>query len=91
MSESRKAIILKAFNAMDKTGDGVITPADLKKYGCLHRTLHELEKVIDEYSFLIEYIKQESTPNTWMESGRRNDALKSFSNRLKLQIQLMEW
>ena len=32
MSESRKAIIMSAFRKMDRTGDGVITVADLKGY-----------------------------------------------------------
>ena len=30
MSESRKAIITKAFQKMDKTGDGSVTADDLK-------------------------------------------------------------
>jgi Ca2+-binding EF-hand superfamily protein len=30
MSQSRISLILAAFQKMDKTGDGVITPEDLK-------------------------------------------------------------
>ena len=32
MSKSRKAIINKAFNKLDKTGDGFITSEDLKGF-----------------------------------------------------------
>ena len=32
MSQSRRDIIMKAFKKMDRTGDGVITVADLKGY-----------------------------------------------------------
>ena len=71
MSNSRKALIIKAFKKLDKTGDNEVTVQDLKGVYNVKKHPKYLSGEWNEDQCLDEFLKSFDTPNHY--DGKVND------------------